>query len=202
MLTDNAGVSVATSAAAPAVTDLLRAVEAGSPGARERLNAAVYAEMRRVARRIPPGGRARRKVSPTELVHGAALTLMVQQKLAARDRAHFVACSAPVMRRVLVEHMRRETPADPGGAGRVTLVSTLADEAKEELDVAALDAALQRLATLSSERARLAELRYFGGMTIEEIAELDGAPAAAVKRNWHATRDWLHHALAAHAASP
>jgi RNA polymerase sigma factor (TIGR02999 family) len=126
----------------------------------------------------------------------------VQQKLSARDRAHFIACSAPVMRRVLVEHMRRETSAEPGGAGRVTLVATLAEEAKEELDFDALDAALEKLATLSSEQARLAELRYFGGMTIEEIAELDGAPAATVKRNWHATRDWLHHALASSTASP
>jgi RNA polymerase sigma factor (TIGR02999 family) len=193
MLTDNA---------APAVTDLLRAVEAGSPDARDRLNAAVDAEMRRVARHIPPAGRGRRTVSPTELVHGAALTLMVQQKLSARDRANFVAWSAPVMRRVLAEHTRRGPPTEAGGAGRVTLVSTLAEEAKEELDFDALDAALEKLATLSSEQARLAELRYFGGMTIEEIAELDGAPAATVKRNWHATRDWLHHALAACAASP
>jgi RNA polymerase sigma-70 factor, ECF subfamily len=182
---------------APAVTELLRAVEAGNPGARDDLITAVYAEMHRVARRILSGNRARHLVSPTELVHGAALKLMVQQKLAARDRAHFVACSAQVMRQVLIDHMRRDTSTRREGGAKVTLVSTLAEEPKEEMDFEALHAALEKLATVSTEHSRLVELRYFGGMTIEEIAGLDGTPPAAVKRSWHAARSWLHDALAA-----
>ncbi len=181
-------------AAAPAVTELLRAVEAGSPGARDELITAVYGEMHRVARRTLSGGRACHVVSPTALVHGTALKLMVQQKLSARDRAHFVAYSAQMMRQVLIDHLRRDGPTPRGGT-RVTLVSTLADEAKEELDFEALHAALEKLSAVSFEHARLVELRYFGGMTLDEIAELDGTSSATVHHSWRAARAWLHDAL-------
>ena len=181
---------------APAVTELLRAAEAGNAGARDELLTAVYAELRRVARRILSGDRARHMVSPTELVHGAALKLMVQEKLSARDRAHFVAYSAQVMHQVLLDHARREGSAKRDGGARVTLLSTLAEEPKEEMDFEALHGALERLAVVSPEHARLVELRYFGGMTIEEIAALDGTSTATVKRSWRAARAWLHDALA------
>jgi len=177
--------------AAPAVTDLLRAVETGSPGARDRLVAAVYAEMRVGARRMLAGERARRRVSPTELVHGTALKLMVQQRLAARDRGRFVACSAQLVRRVLIDHAHRDS-----GITGVMLVSALAEEPTEEIAFDAWHSALERLATVSSEQVRLVELRHFGGMSIEEVAELDGSSAATVQHSWRIARAWLHDALA------
>jgi RNA polymerase sigma factor (TIGR02999 family) len=177
--------------AAPVVTELLRAVDSGSPGAREKLIAAVYAEMRLGARRMLAGGRARQRVFPTELVHGTALKLMVQQRLSARDRTRFVACSAQLMRRVLIDHTRPD-----GGATPVTLVSALAEEATEEIAFDVLHEALERLAKVSTEQVRLVELRHFGGMSIEEVAELDGHSAVAVQQDWRVARAWLHDALA------
>lgn len=177
--------------AAPAVTSLLRAVEAGSPGARDELIKAVYAEMRVGARRMLARGRVRQRVSPTELVHGTALKLMVQQRLSARDRGPFVACSAQLVRRVLIDH----THADSGAAG-VTLVYALAEEPTEEVGFDTMHEALERLARVSSEQVRLVELRHFGGMSVEEVAELDGSSPAAVQRNWRIARAWLSDALA------
>ena len=179
----------------PAVTELLRAVEAGSAGARDELITAVYGEMRRMARRMLPGERARHLVSPTELVQGAALKLMVQQKLSARDRTHFVACSSQVVRQALIDHRRHEGSARRAGGTQVTLVFTLAEEPTEEVDFDALHAALEKLAAVSKEQSRLVELRYFGGMTIEEIAELDGTSPTSVERSWQAARDSLQSAL-------
>jgi RNA polymerase sigma factor (TIGR02999 family) len=175
----------------PAVTELLRAAEAGNPGARDALVAAVYAEMRVGARRMLAGERARRRVSPTELVHGTALKLMVQQRLAARDRGRFIACSAQLVRRVLIDHTHR----DSGETG-VTLVSALAEEPTEEIAFDSLHAALERLATVSAEQVRLVELRHFGGLSIDEVAELDGSPPATVQHRWRIARAWLHDALA------
>ena len=177
--------------AAPSVTDLLRAVETDSPGARDKLITAVYAEMRHGARRMLAGPRARQPVSPTELVHGTALKLMVQQRLAARDRARFVVCSAQLVRRVLIDHTQRDR-----GATGVTLVSALADEPTEEIAFDTLHAALERLGRVSSDQVRLVELRHFGGLGIDEIAELDGSSAVAVQRSWRIARAWLHDALA------
>lgn len=177
--------------AAPAISELLRAVDAGSPGARDELIAAVNAEMRLGARRMLPGQRARWRVSPTQLVHGTALKLMVQQRLAARDRGRFIACSAHLVRRVLIEHTHRG-----GGATVVTLVSALAEEPTQEIGLDALHAALERLASISSEQVRLVELRYFGGMNVEDIAELDGNTAVAVQSSWRVARAWLGDALA------
>ena len=179
-----------------AVTELLRAAESGSAAARDALLTAVYGELRRLAGHILAGDRARFIVSPTELVHGAALKLMSQESVSARDRAHFVAYSAHVMRQVLIDQVRREGSAKRNGR-KVTLLSSIPDEPQSELDVEALHEALERLAAVSPEHARLVELRYFGGLTVEEIAVLDGTSPATVKRSWRAARAWLRDALAA-----
>lgn len=180
---------------APAVTALLRAAESGDTAARDALITAVYQELRRLARRILSGDRASHMVAPTELVHGAALKLMSQDKVSARDRAHFLAYAGQVMRQVLIDHVRREGSAKRDGGARVTLVSTIAEEESSDVDVEALHDALEKLAQVSPELARLVEMRYFGGMTIEEIAEIDGISSATVKRHWRAARAWLHDAL-------
>lgn len=185
-----------TKPAAPAVTELLRAAEGGSAQARDQLMSALYQEMRRLARRILVGDRARHLVAPTELVHGAALKLLGQEAVSARDRAHFLAYSGHVMRQVLIDLVRRESSAKRDGGTQVTLVSAIPDEADAGVDVEALHEALERLAEVSPEHAKLVEMRYFAGLTIEQIAEAQGVSTATVKRNWRAARAWLHDALA------
>lgn len=179
----------------PAVTELLRHAAAGDAAARDALLAAVYQELRRLARRMLAGDRMRHQLAPTELVHGAALKLMGQAQVLAHDRAHFLAYSGQVMRQVLLDHVRHDRAARRDAGLRVTLVSTIPDEPRGELDVEALHEALERLAEASPELALLVERRYFGGMTVEEIALLDGSSTATVKRRWRAARAWLHDAL-------
>ena len=179
---------------APAVTELLRLAEGGSRDARDRLLSAVYEELRVLARRILSGDRARHMISPTELVHGAALKLFAQQDVSARDRAHFLAYSANIMRQVLIDQVRRERSAKRD-APKVTLYSQIAELPQSDVDLEVLHDALTRLAAVSEEHARLVELRYFSGMTVEEIATLDGTSPATVKRSWRAARAWLHNEL-------
>jgi RNA polymerase sigma factor (TIGR02999 family) len=176
------------------VTQLLQRVDAGDVKAREVLITAVYDELRGLARRLLAGDRARHMVQPTELVNGAAMKLLGQEQLSSRDRAHFMAYSANVMRQVLVDHVRRER-AVKRDAPKVTLMSQIAEEPAGDVDVEALHDALEKLAAVSREHARLVELRYFSGLTVEQIAELDGTSPATVKRSWRAARAWLQTAL-------
>lgn len=183
-------------AAEPPVTELLQRAAAGDAAARDALLGAVYQELRRLARHLLAGDRLRAQLAPTELVHGAALKLMGQAQVSARDRAHFLAYAGQVMRQVLIDHVRRERAAKRDAGTQVTLVSTLPDQARSDVDVAALHEALERLEAVSPELARLVEQRYFAGMTVEQIAELDGSSPATVKRRWRAARAWLVDALA------
>jgi RNA polymerase sigma factor (TIGR02999 family) len=176
------------------VTLLLRKADGGNAEARDQVISAVYQELRRLARRMLVGDRANHRIAPTELVHGAALKLMAQDHVSARDRAHFLAYSGQVMRQVLIDEVRREG-AEKRGPTKVTLLSQIADESEPDVDFEALHQALERLAIASPEHARLVELRYFSGLTIEEIAELDGVSTATVKRSWRAARAWLQDAL-------
>lgn len=172
------------------VTQLLQAASAGSDEARNRLLTVTYEELRTLARRMLSGDRARFRVAPTELVNSAALKLFVQKDLSARDRAHFLSYAARVLRQVLIDQVRRER-AVKRDAPRVTLYSQIADESGGEFDLEVLHEALERLASISTEHARLIELRYFSGLTVEEIAALDGVSPATVKRSWRAARAWL-----------
>ena len=181
--------------AEPAVTELLQRAAGGDAGARDALLAAVYQELRRLARHLLAGDRMRAQLAPTELVHGAALKLMGQAQVSARDRAHFLAYAGQVMRQVLIDHVRREHAAKRDGGTLVTLISTLPDEPRGDVDVQALHEALERLEAAEPALARLVERRYFAGLTLEQIAELDGASLATVKRRWRAARAWLHDAL-------
>lgn len=185
------------------VTELLQLARSGQAAARDEVIAAVYPEMRRLARRILVGDRARFTVDPTELVHGAALKLLGQEGVGASDRAHFLAYAGQVMRQVLIDHVRRQASAKRDAGTMVTLVSSIPDvaAANEGIDVEALHDALEKLAEVSPDHARLVEMRYFGGMTIEEIAEVDGRSTATLKRHWRAARAWLAEALGGPAAT-
>lgn len=156
----------------------------------------VYAELRRVAaaylRRERPG----QTLQPTALVNEAYLRLAGQHPQF-QNRAHFCAIAANAMRQILVERARaRHALKRGGGAARITLNEGLAASPEPVVDVAALDEALTRLAALDPEQARIVELRFFGGLTVEETAEAIGVSPATVKRHWAVARAWLARELA------
>ncbi len=182
--------------APPPVTELLQRAAGGDAAARDALLAAVYPEMRRLARHLLAGDRMRQQIEPTELVHGAALKLIGQAQLSAHDRAHFLAYAGQVMRQVLIDEVRRGRAAKRDAGTQVTLLSSLPDEPRNDVDLEALHEALERLAQVSPDLARLVERRYFAGLTVEQIAALDGSSSATVKRRWRAARAWLQDALA------
>ena len=179
------------------VTQLLLAWGAGDQTAADRLLPAVYAELRRQA------GRAMRRESPentlqaTALVNEAYLRLIDQRRVLWRNRAHFFGVAAHLMRRILVDHARERHAAKRGGGLRpLTLSGVAAPSAADEgVDVLALHEALERLAALDPGQARLVELRYYGGLTIEETAEALGVSPATVKREWAIARAWLRREL-------
>lgn len=159
----------------------------------EDLVADVYAELRRVADRYVRRERAN-SVQATELVHEAYLRLAHDKPVAFASRSHFVAIAAIAMRRLLIERARRRHAVKRGGNPvMVTLDETLlaAGPSTEALDLLALDEALSRLAQLDHQQARIVELRFFGGLSVEETAEALSISPATVKRHWSVARAWL-----------
>jgi len=152
----------------------------------------VYQELRRLAaaylRRERPG----QTLQPTALVHEAYLRLMKDRPDRWQNRAHFCAIAAHSMRQILIEKARARGAAKRGGARpRVTLDEGLVGTDERSIDLVALDEALERLAAIDAEQARLVELRFFGGLTVEETAEALGISPATVKRHWTVARAWL-----------
>jgi RNA polymerase sigma factor (TIGR02999 family) len=180
------------------VTQLLADIRAGDAGAVERMAPLVYAELRAIAaahfRRERPG----HTMQPTALVHDAFLRLVDQTRVEWQDRAHFFAVASQTMRRILVDHARAKAAAKRGaGLARVTAGETIAAPG-DPIDVAellALDEALGELAVLDAQQARVVELRYFGGLTIDETGEALAISPATVKREWSVARAWLHRRL-------
>jgi RNA polymerase sigma-70 factor (ECF subfamily) len=152
----------------------------------------VYQELRRLAaaylRRERPG----QTLQPTALVHEAYLRLMKDRPGRWQNRAHFCAIAAHSMRQILIERARARGALKRGGAQpRVTLDEALVAGGEQSFDILALDAALERLARLDAEQARLVELRFFGGLTVEETADAMNISPATVKRHWTIARAWL-----------
>lgn len=179
--------------------ETLRAAMAGDSIARASLLADVYEELRRLAHGMMAGDRLRPVMSPTELVHGAAIKLLGMERLSPQDRQHFLALSATVMRQVLIDQARRQQ-AEKRAAPQVTLSTDLPEEIIPPSPLDGLLEALDALSAVSAPHARLVELRYFSGLTIEEIAAMDGVSPATVKRSWRAARAWLRTALLEKAA--
>lgn len=184
------------------VTQLLAQIRAGDPGAVERMAPLVYDQLHAIAaahfRRERPG----HTMQPTALVHDAFLRLVDQSRVQWQDRAHFFAVASQTMRRILVDHARAKAAGKRGaGAVRVTADDALAGpgEAIALEDLLAIDEALEDLARLDAQQARVVELRYFGGLTIEETGEALGVSPATVKRDWSVARAWLHRRLSAEA---
>lgn len=182
------------------VTALLHAWAEGDAGARDRLVAAVFDELRRLAaRRLRREPRAQ-TLQPTELVHEAYLRLVNQRRAAWRNRAQFFAVAAEIMRRVLVDRARAHLAAKRSGLwSRVTIDPAAAVCGGPDVDVLDLDAALRRLEAIDARKSRVAELRFFGGLSLEEIGETLDLSLATVERDWQFARAWLFDALSADA---
>lgn len=175
---------------------LLRDAQDGSEPARRALLGLCYTELRRVAHRLLAGDAAALRLQPTELVHEAALRVLNLERMEWRDRAHFLATAATIMRQALLDEVRRFRAAKRQAPAVFT---TLFEPGIRtiDLDIERLDAALRELAAVDAARARLVELRFFAGLTVDETAEVLGLSAATVKRRWDTSRAWLLRRLSA-----
>ena len=175
-----------------AVTELLRAWSDGEDGALERLTPLVEAELRRLARGYMGRERRGHTLQPTALVNEAFLRLTDARRVRWQDRAHFLGISARLMRRVLVDHARSRGYRKRGGdAQRVTLNDGHVASAEPTLDVVALDRALEKFAAVDERKSRVIELRFFGGLSVEETAEVLHVSPDTVKRDWRLAKLWL-----------
>ena len=181
--------------ASPNVTQLLRAAASGERGDLDGLLAAVYADLRRLGAAQLGGERAEHTLEPTALVHEAYLRLVDQRELGWDSRSHFFAIASRLIRRILIDHARRRAAAKRGGGVEVLPLPEHVAVPAQSLDVLALDEALSELAELDAEQAQVVEMRYFGGMTIPEIAAATGRAKRSVDRQWQAAKAWLHFQL-------
>ena len=180
-----------------AVTEALARAAGGGQEAFDELFPLVYAELRRIAGREMRHEKPGRTLQTTALVHEAYLRLLKDAALSFESRAHFLGVAARAMREILIEHARARTARKRGGAGavRITLDDLVAPVTTPSVDVLALDEALERLARLDERHARVVELRYFGGLSVEETAAALGLSPATVKRAWTLARAWLFREL-------
>jgi RNA polymerase sigma-70 factor (ECF subfamily) len=190
-------------AARPDITRLLRDWQAGNGPALERLIPLVYDELHTLAARYLSRERRDHTLQATALVNEAFLKLAGQREVDWQSRAHFFGIAAKLMRRILVDHARRDDRLKRGG-GAVHLSLDDVDPpaphvAVDAVDTCALDAALSRLEALDPRQGRIVELRFFGGMTIEEAAEVMGLSPATMKREWALARAWLYRELSGEA---
>lgn len=185
------------------ITTLLAAAGAGDRGASDRLFEAVYAELRRIARRQRAAAAPSATLSTTALVHEAYLKLSGDARWTVEDRRHFFALAARAMRHVLVDHVRRRGRLKRGGGALALDIEAEEIAAPDRADeLVALDEALDRLESVEPELARLVEWRFFAGLSVEEIAELVGVSDRTVKRRWRSARAFLYQDLAAQGLAP
>ena len=180
----------------PAAQDLTRLLLAWSDGdesALSQLIPLVQGELRRLASRSLRGERPGHPLQTTALVNEAYLRLIDQQNVDWQNRAHFFAVAAQIMRHLLVDHARARHYAKRGGGARYVALDEAAAIAPErDAELLALDEALSRLAALDARKSRVVELRYFGGLSVEETAEVLGMSEITVKREWRKAKAWLY----------
>ena len=181
------------------VTELLLRWNDGDGTARDQLMELVQVELRRVAGRQLSGERSNHTLQPTALVNEAYLRLIDQNRVRWQNRAHFFAIAARLMRRILVDHARRQRAGKRGGGA---LALTLSDApgiggVGQNVDLVLLDDALAELAEQDPRMAEVVELRFFGGLTVEETAEALSLSTATVKREWSTARAWLYRRMTA-----
>jgi RNA polymerase sigma-70 factor, ECF subfamily len=175
------------------VSQLLRAWGRGDVRAGEELVPLVYRELRRRAAAYLRGERRDHTLQPTALVHEAYVRLVGQERVTWQNRAHFFGVAAQMMRRVLVDHARRRRAAKrPGAGAKVTLDDHIGAASPPDCEILLLDQALTELALINARQAEIVELRYFGGLTEEEVVTLLSLSRATVTREWQAARTWLY----------
>jgi len=178
-------------------TEFLRDLSSGDTSAADRLMPLVYTELRQIAQGCLRNERPGHTLQPTALVHEVFLKLVDQTRVNYRGRTHFLALSAQAMRRILVDHARAKARDKRGGGRpRIELDESLTVSARRDEDLLALDEALEKLAKLDPRQAKIVELRFFGGMTVEEVAEALDVSKRTVESEWTMVRAWLRRELA------
>ena len=178
--------------AAGDVSRLLHAWSHGDPDALDRLTPIVYGELRHLARRYLRGERDGHSLQATALVNEAYVRLVDCTGVEWQNRAHFFAVSAQVMRRILVDHARRRNAKRGRGQLHVSLDETVVVAPQPSLDLVALDEALQALARVDARKAQVVEMRFFGGLSVEESAAVLQVSPVTIMRDWRAAKAWLH----------
>ena len=176
------------------VTASLLALSAGDRSGAERILPLVYDELRRLAANyLRRERRPDHTLQPTALVHEAYLRLVDQSRVDWKNRAHFCALASEMMRRILVDHARRHYAQKRGGAEtRIALDDAVSFPGDAGVDVVAVDEALFDLARLDPQQSRIVELRFFGGLTLDETAEVMGVSRSTVQREWNMAKAWLY----------
>ena len=178
------------------ITELLTNWSRGEKAALERLVPLVYPELRRIAKRQMARENPDHTLQTSALINEAYLKLVDREKVDWQNRAHFFAVSAQVMRHILIDHARKYLYNKRGaGAQHVPLEEATIVEEKRSADLVALDEALNALTTLDPRRTQIIELKFFGGLNAEEIAEVMGISPSTVQREWRAAKAWLHHTM-------
>jgi RNA polymerase sigma-70 factor, ECF subfamily len=188
-------------AAGDDVSQLLRAWSQGDREALDKLTPIVYNELRRLAGHYMKRERAGHSLQTTALVNEAYTRLVDYKRMQWQDRAHFFAVSAQLMRRILVEHARKKNLKRGAGVQHVSLEDAAGLGARRSSDLVALDDAMNALARLDSRKVQVVELRFFGGLSVEETAELLKISAVTVMRDWSTAKAWLYRELQCGASS-
>lgn len=177
------------------VTRLLQEWGQGDAIARDRLMTAVYDELRRLAGRYFRAERSDHTLQPTALVNEAYVRLARMKNARWQNRTHFFAAASQIMRHILINYAVARKAAKRGAGCKVTLTDALGESGRRDWDVIAIDHALKKLAAVDQRRARIIELRFFGGLTNEDIAEVLQVSLATVKRDWRLAKAWLQYEL-------
>jgi len=179
------------------VTQLLRAWREGDPSALDKLTPIIYQDLRRVARRHLLAERAGHTLQATALVNEAYMRLVDYKRMQWQDRAHFLAISAQLMRRILVDHARRRNLKRGGREQHISLERAPQVASTGPKDVIALDEALIELARMDPRKAQVVELRWFGGLSVAEAAAVLGISVPTLMRDWTSAKAWLYLELTA-----
>ena len=178
------------------VAELLRELAGGEGDAADRLMPLVYDRLRYLARKLLRHESPAHTLQPTALVNEAYLRMVGQTRVGWQGKTHFFAIGAKMMRRILVDHARRNLSKKRGGGmHRITLEDDLCVSSRNDEDVLAIEEALEKLTDLDARQAQIVELRFFGGLTVEEVAEVLGVSKRTVESDWTMLRAWLRREL-------
>jgi len=184
------------------VSVLLQAWSNGDQLALEKLTPIVYNELHRLARHYLRGERTEITLQTTALVNEAYLRLVDFKRMRFKDRAHFFAVSAQLMRRILVDHARRQNLKRGGGIQHISLDQIIELGPERDADFVMLDDAMHKLAEFDPRKARVVEMRFFGGLSVEETADVLNVSSITVMRDWSTARAWLYREMSGQSAEP